>query len=59
MKNIKVVFYNYIEDILIFLGLIIIVCTTLKLSLYIGMYILGVILIILGIYFAKNPLKGR
>ncbi|MDU6116088.1 hypothetical protein [Paraclostridium sordellii] len=59
MKKIKKIFCNYIEDILIFLGLIIIALTTLKLDLYIGLYVLAIILIILGIYFAKNPLTRR
>ncbi|WP_055338370.1 hypothetical protein [Paraclostridium sordellii] len=59
MKKIKKIFCNYIEDTLIFLGLIIIALTTLKLDLYIGLYVLAIILIILGIYFAKNPLTRR
>ncbi|WP_270505546.1 hypothetical protein [Paraclostridium sordellii] len=59
MKKIRKIFCNYIEDILIFLGLIIIALTTLKLDLYIGLYVLAIILIILGIYFAKNPLTRR
>jgi len=59
MKKIKKFFCNYIEDILIFLGLTIIALTTLKLDFYIGMYVLALILIVLGIYFAKNPLTRR
>ncbi|MDU3775703.1 MAG: hypothetical protein E7G47_10825 [Clostridium perfringens] len=59
MKKIKKFFCNYIEDILIFLGLIIIALTTLKLDFYIGMYVLALILILLGVYFAKNPLTRR
>ena len=59
LKIIKNIFYNYIEDILIFLGLIIIVITTLVLNFYVGMYVLAIIFLILGIYFAKNPLRRR
>ncbi|MGL4569644.1 MAG: hypothetical protein ACRCVJ_01100 [Clostridium sp.] len=57
MDKIKKIFCNYIEDFFIFLGLLIIAATTIKLNFYIGMYVVAVILIILGIYFAKNPLK--
>ena len=59
LKKIKNIFCDYIEDILIFLGLLIIVSITLKLDFYIGMYVLAIILIVLGIYFAKNPLTRR
>ncbi|MEG0180762.1 MAG: hypothetical protein RR657_02640 [Peptostreptococcaceae bacterium] len=59
MKKIKNFFCNYVEDILIFLGLLIIVLTTLILNFYVGMYVLAIILVMLGIYFAKNPLTRR
>lgn len=59
MKIIKNILFNYIEDILIFLGALIIILITMKLNFYIGMYVLAAIFIILGIYFAKNPLKRR
>jgi hypothetical protein len=46
---------KYIEDILILCGLAVIVATTFLLSTIAGLYILGVVLLGLGIYFAKNP----
>ncbi len=46
---------KYIEDILIFSGLIIIIWTTFIISKIAGRYCLGITLVLLGIYFAKNP----
>ena len=59
MKKIKDVFYNYLEDFLIIIGLIIVSVMTLLLSVSIGIYVIGIIFIVLGIYFARNPLKRR
>ncbi|EOU2113568.1 TPA: hypothetical protein ACG0NJ_002145 [Clostridium perfringens] len=59
MKKLKQIFYDYIEDFFIFLGLLIIVITTLILNIFVGMYVLGAILLILGIFFAKHPFKRR
>ena len=59
MKKIKDIFYNYLEDFLIIIGLIIVSTMTLVLSIRIGIYVVGVIFIALGIYFARNPLKRR
>ena len=59
MKKLKQIFYDYIEDFFIFLGLLIIVITTLILNIFVGMYVLGAILLILGIFFAKHPFKSR
>ena len=59
MKRIKDVFCNYLEDFLIIIGLIIISTMTLLFSIWLGMYVIGVIFVILGIYFARNPLNRR
>ncbi|MGL4760404.1 MAG: hypothetical protein ACRCWG_03015 [Sarcina sp.] len=59
MEKIKNVFCNYLEDFLIIIGLIIISTMTLLFSIWLGMYVIGVIFIILGIYFARNPLNRR
>jgi hypothetical protein len=49
----------YIEDILILSGLIIIIKTTFLLSIIAGLYTLGGILLLLGLYFARNPTERR
>ena len=59
MKRIKDIFCNYLEDFLIIIGLIIISTMTLLFSIWLGMYVIGVIFMILGIYFARNPLNRR
>ncbi|MEA5268961.1 hypothetical protein [Clostridium perfringens] len=59
MKKLKQIFYDYIEDFFISLGLLIIVITTLILNIFVGMYVLGAILLTLGIFFAKHPFKRR
>ena len=59
MKKIKDVFCNYLEDFLIIIGLIIISTMTLLFSIWLGIYVIGVIFIVLGIYFARNPLNRR
>lgn len=46
---------KYIEDILIFSGLTLMVGTTFLLSKIAGLYCLSVVLLSLGVYFAKNP----
>ena len=50
---------DYIEDILIFSGLIIIIKATFLLSTIAGLYTLGGILLLLGVYFAGNPVERR
>ena len=59
MKRIKDIFCNYLEDFLIIIGLIIISTMTLLFSIWLGMYAIGIIFIVLGIYFARNPLNRR
>ncbi|WP_317723200.1 hypothetical protein [Clostridium tetani] len=59
MNKLKQILYDYIEDFFIFIGLILIVITTFLINFYIGMYVLAIIFIGLGIYFAKNPLRRR
>lgn len=59
MNRLKKILCNYIEDFFIFIGLILTIITTFLINFYIGMYVLGIIFILLGIYFAKNPLKRR
>ncbi|AUN11448.1 hypothetical protein CF057_11680 [Clostridium botulinum] len=59
MNRLRQILYEYIEDFFIFIGLILIIITTFLINFYIGMYVLSIIFIILGIYFAKNPLKRR
>lgn len=59
INKLKQILYDYIEDFFIFMGLVLIVITTFLIDFYIGMYVLAIIFIVLGIYFAKNPLKRR
>lgn len=59
MNRLKKILCNYIEDFFIFIGLILTIITTFLINFYIGMYVLAIIFILLGIYFAKNPLKSR
>lgn len=54
MKIIKLI-KNYIEDILIISGLLTIIEATFLVSKIIGIYALGIVLLSLGIYFAKYP----
>lgn len=49
---------NYIEDILIFSGLVVITVATFLLSVIAGLYVLGALLVALGCYLAKYPIKG-
>lgn len=50
---------KFIEDIFIISGVFIINLTTYKVSPIAGSYVTGITFLILGIYFAKNPLKKR
>ncbi|MGJ7044642.1 hypothetical protein HNR52_000826 [Thermoanaerobacterium thermosulfurigenes] len=45
---------NHIEDILILSGLTLIVIATFLLNIIIGIYVLGLILLALGIYFTRR-----
>lgn len=57
IKNIKKVILEWLEDILIFGGLILINVATFNLNVNAGLYGLGVTLLGLGIYFARNPIR--
>ncbi|KHO32064.1 hypothetical protein OR62_13910 [Clostridium tetani] len=59
MNKLKRILYDYIEDFFIFIGLFLIVITTFLINFYLGMYMLAIIFIGLGVYFAKNPLRRR
>lgn len=59
MNKLKRILYDYIEDFFIFIGLFLIVITTFLINFYLGMYMLAIIFIALGVYFAKNPLRRR
>jgi len=50
---------KYMEDILILVGLFIIIVATFLISKIAGLYVTGVILFGLGIYFSKYPLYRR
>ncbi|MBS4539817.1 hypothetical protein GOQ27_15185 [Clostridium sp. D2Q-11] len=47
----------YIEDFFILVGLLFIIIPTYIVNIIIGLYVTGLIFIMLGIYFARNPLK--
>lgn len=55
LKNIL----KYIEDILILSGLTLIVIATFLVSVIIGIYILGIILFGLGVFFSRHPPKEK
>lgn len=62
MKNlikILIILSAYIEDIFILTGLFLVILATFLLSKIIGMYILGFILIGIGVMFTKIRPKGR
>jgi hypothetical protein len=59
MKKILQFLLEYLEDFLIFMGLITILGATFALNIIAGVYLLGFIFLILGVYFAKFPPKGR
>ena len=46
---------KYIDDILSVIGLLIITATTFTIDLKLGSYVLGVVFIVAGIFFAKLP----
>lgn len=48
---------NYIEDILIIIGMFLIVCATYLLSFVAAIYVLGSFFLLLGVYFSLNPPK--
>lgn len=50
---------KYIEDILIFSGLALIIATTFLVSMILGLYTLGVILFGLGVFFSRHPPKEK
>lgn len=58
MKIIDFILKN-IEDFLIFIGLLLLVLATFMMNTIAGIYVLGLILILLGVYFTKFPMKGR
>ena len=55
VRYLKAFIAAYIEDILILSGLMIIIKATFLLSAIAGLYALGGILLLLGLYFARNP----
>ncbi|MCP3738809.1 hypothetical protein [Rossellomorea sp. BNER] len=55
MKQIK----NYIEDVLIFVGIILITSATYLISFVASIYVLGGFLILLGIFFSLNPPSNK
>lgn len=59
MNNLKQFLLEYLEDFLIFVGLITILGATFALNAIAGVYLLGFTFLILGVYFAKHPPKGR
>lgn len=58
MKN-KVIqlISSYIEDIFIFIGLLILIITTYKVNVVAGSYLLALIFILIGILISKRPPK--
>jgi len=48
---------SYIEDIFIFIGLLILILTTYKLNRVAGSYLLSLIFILIGIFISKRPPK--
>lgn len=58
-KMFKNMILNYIEDLLIISGLLIIVVATFFVSKIIGTYLLGIILLSLGILLSRHPPKYK
>jgi len=54
-RCLRSVISNYVEDILIISGLMIMIKATFLLSKIAGLYALGGVLLLLGLYFARNP----
>jgi len=50
---------KYIEDILIISGLLLIIIATFLISVIAGIYLLGLVLFGLGIFFTRHPPKLR
>jgi len=50
-----IIIIKYIEDILIFSGLALIIATTFLVSKILGMYVLGFVLFGLGVFFTRHP----
>lgn len=59
LSNIKSLILLYLEDILIASGLATIVTATFQLSFIAGLYCMGGVQLLLGAYFAVNPLERR
>ena len=49
---------KYIEDVLIFTGLVFVNVATYRISSTAGLYATGITLLALGVYFALNPVDG-
>ncbi|ACL19509.1 hypothetical protein Dhaf_1456 [Desulfitobacterium hafniense DCB-2] len=60
MNRIKMFLRDYLEDIFVFLGLLLIILASLMINIILGIYAAGVILFLLGVYFIRFPIrKGR
>ncbi|WP_019850635.1 hypothetical protein [Desulfitobacterium sp. PCE1] len=60
MDRFKVLLLDYLEDFLIFMGLLLIMLATFLLNSIAGIYATGIILFLLGVYFIRFPIKkGR
>ncbi|AOY76910.1 hypothetical protein BJL90_14230 [Clostridium formicaceticum] len=57
MKKLKQILLSHLEDIFIFCGLFLIVVTTFIVNVIVALYTLGGVLLILGIFLSKYPLK--
>ncbi len=55
MKKLDKFIRNYIEDALIFSGLAVLVGTTFFINVYAGFYAAGLVLLGMGLYFARFP----
>lgn len=58
MIKIRDLFYKYLEDLLIFIGLIFIVAATFMINKIAGLYVFGFITLALGIIFSRYPPRG-
>jgi hypothetical protein len=59
MKKIKQFLLKYYDDLLIFAGLTVLITTTFRINKFAGLYSLGAVLFILGLFFAMtNGRKG-
>jgi len=57
MKKVLKIITSYLEDVFIISGLLLIAGTTFFINMYAGFYVTGGILLTLGIYFTKHPLR--